>query len=1388
MDMEYFIGLDMGTNSVGWAVTDAQYNLIRRKGKDMWGIREFERAENAAERRVHRVSRRGHERSQVRIGLMKEIFEKALVEEDANFLARLDNSFYKAEDKDENLKTLDAIFADEDYKDADYYKEYPTIFHLKYDLIRDKVPNDGRYARKVYLAVLNSFKHRGHFLNESLSGESENGKDIWEAYVEMCETFEEELDMSINHDSALADGFREIFCDTSLSRTRKKEHLMELLGVAKKDKEALILGAVCGLKTDLCKIFSIESEQKAEIDFSSAGYEDKLPEVYSIIGDSYASVIELMKQVYDAGILAGIMSGTDMEGNTIKWISQARVNSYEKHKKDLRILKDCIRKYCSKEEYDYLFRDEEDSSYSAYIGSVNSGDVKARRGEKLHASKSGDRYANLKKRIKKDLEAHVDDGDVAYIFAELDAETFLPKQLTFANGVIPNQLHEREMRKILDNASKYLPFLNEKDETGLTNAEKIISLFTFSLPYFIGPVSQNYSGNGWAVRKDGMEKAAVYPWNIEKVIDYNQTRTEFISRMVRECTYIAGEKVLPKESMEYKAYMVLNTINSIKVRDEKISCALKQDIYHDLFEKNGKITKKRIVEYLNNRGIVADEKEVSGIDTDINCQLSTYRRFYGVFGDDLSKDSVRHMVEDIVFSGTVYGDSKKMFKELVTDKYGNIITDEQLKRILGFKYRDWGNLSKEFLELEGCNKDTGEVTSLIRALWEDENNLNMMELLHSDKYTFADKLKEKHKKCMKSVSEFTFEDLEGMYFSAPVKRMIWQTLRIINEIVEILGCPPKKIFVEMTRSEEEIKGDAGRKDSREKELLELYKNIKNDRNWDEEIKEAGASGKLRSKKLYLYYKQMGRDMYTGLPIDLSELFNDNIYDIDHIYPRHFVKDDSIHNNLVLVDKRKNSRKSDNYPIDKDIRNNKSVSDLWKLLHEKKFINDEKYRRLTGTRPFTEEQKADFIARQLVETSQATKGVNDLLKEIMPEGTTLVYAKAGNVHDFRNEYKFYKSRTINDFHHAHDAYLNIVVGNAYYTKFTLNPMNYIKKEKAEYNLGRMFEKDIVRNGYTAWVAPIKDKQTGEITDPGATLATVQKILSKNTPLMTRLTTSQSGALSEATICSASKAKADIYLPVKSLKNIKLSGVQNNYLKYGGFKSIKIAYFFLVEHEIEGSSKDKGKLVKVRTIESLPIYKKQYVESHENGLYQYCLELGLKNPSIRVKKINPKSLIKVNGFPLYISSKTDNRYKVTNACNLILNNYWNRYIHLIDKYNLSKKVPEGITTEENIKLYDELLDKHKNGIFSKRPNPVYFTLEQGKCKFIELDITRQLYILTQILNLSLICSSAGADLGEIGDDSKSKVTRISKVISGYTEFKLINQSVTGLYEKEVDLLTV
>ena len=37
MDKKYYIGIDMGTDSVGWAVTDEEYNVIKLRNRDLWG-------------------------------------------------------------------------------------------------------------------------------------------------------------------------------------------------------------------------------------------------------------------------------------------------------------------------------------------------------------------------------------------------------------------------------------------------------------------------------------------------------------------------------------------------------------------------------------------------------------------------------------------------------------------------------------------------------------------------------------------------------------------------------------------------------------------------------------------------------------------------------------------------------------------------------------------------------------------------------------------------------------------------------------------------------------------------------------------------------------------------------------------------------------------------------------------------------------------------------------------------------------------------------------------------------------------------------------------------------------------------------------------------------
>ena len=98
-----------------------------------------------------------------------------------------------------------------------------------------------------------------------------------------------------------------------------------------------------------------------------------------------------------------------------------------------------------------------------------------------------------------------------------------------------------------------------------------------------------------------------------------------------------------------------------------------------------------------------------------------------------------------------------------------------------------------------------------------EYNLNFMELINSEEFTFRDELEGRKRVWEKSLHEFQFEDLKDYYYSAPVKRMIWQTLLALQEITQIMGHNPKRIFIEMTRIEEE-KGEPGRKASEKNDL------------------------------------------------------------------------------------------------------------------------------------------------------------------------------------------------------------------------------------------------------------------------------------------------------------------------------------------------------------------------------------------------------------------------------------------------------------------------------------------------------------------------------------------------------------------------------------------
>ena len=150
------------------------------------------------------------------------------------------------------------------------------------------------------------------------------------------------------------------------------------------------------------------------------------------------------------------------------------------------------------------------------------------------------------------------------------------------NGAIPYQLHRKELEKILENQSKYYKTLE-------ANKDNILKLFSFRIPYFVGPLANGKSKWSWIIRKSN-EK--IRPWNFSEVVDEDATAEEFIKRMTNKCTYILSEDVIPKQSLLYSKFCVLNKLNNIIINDKYLSKDTKQLIINKLFKEKKKVTKK----------------------------------------------------------------------------------------------------------------------------------------------------------------------------------------------------------------------------------------------------------------------------------------------------------------------------------------------------------------------------------------------------------------------------------------------------------------------------------------------------------------------------------------------------------------------------------------------------------------------------------------------------------------------------------------------------------------------------------------------------------------------------------------------------------------------------
>lgn len=1381
MEKKILLGLDIGTNSVGWCVTDENYQIIKKQGKSLWGVRMFDEASDASERRSYRTNRRRLHRRNERLSLLRDIFNEPMSQIDSSFFYRLDNAMIHNDDKTEPFKYT--LFNDLNFNDSDYYKKYPTIYHLRHHLINSNEKED---LRLIYLAFHHMIKYRGHFLNEGEEFKGINENDLENDFILLNEKINE-LDfedfsvdiLHFNNNSldTLMDVFKNIRGKMAL-----KEEFNSILNPNKNDfLKKIIIPLILGFEASISdiRILNKEELEKTEIKKICAKdekYDDNIEELKTLF-DSYSQIFDLFvicKKIYQFFLLSKLLGKN-------KYISDAMIEQFNKHKNELKKLKMYIKEYLPNE-YGRLFRKpkEKEINYSAYIGSYisNNEQLRFNHGSKIEFYKLVKQILGLDN-IKKTED--INDEYLKEVYLEIENDSYLSFINSTSNGVFPYQLNLLEMEIILEKQSKFYPFLNEFDSEGYITKNKIKSLLTFKIPYYVGPLAKPSSNNhSWIVRK---EEGKITPWNFDAKVDKDASAKQFIERMLTKCTYLHNCYCLPANSIVFSYYNVLSFLNKIHINGELIDYETKIDLIKTLFLEKRKVSNKDINDYfyLKDKNIIISNSKGNSLET-IKCNMASYVDFVRIFGKEYVENNI-DLIEKIIRDIVIFEDKKILEKRLFNEYH---LDSEKIKQIKGLNYKNYGRLSNELLTKIISYDENGEVNGSILSIMQ-KSNQNLMEVIYDERYNFSELISDYNKK--NEINLSPEEYIENLYVSPGMKRPLIQAYKIIVEIEKIIGKPIDEFYVECTRSNEQKKE---RTKSRYERLKEMYQKaedfLKDDityKKLHKELINIKDTNCFQSDKYYLYFTQMGKCMYTGEPIALEDLFDTSKYDIDHIIPQAMIKDDSI-NNRVLVKSEANRAKKDQYPIPQSI--------LWKgdyhkayafysMLRKSKLITEEKYNRLVK-RELTEAELSSFVNRQLVYTNQAVKGLVEVLKQYrfnddyMPK---IVYSKSENVSSFRKLFDLPKSRTANNFHHAHDAYLNIVVGriiDLYFNPYRQNHIT-LKRMHADgltTNQSNIFKKDVVvqKSGYVLWDKERIIKLVNHYFYETFDVLTTTRVF-VGTKIFHKIT--------------IYSANGGANIPIKTSQPL----CQVN--KYGGLSSYVFGFYSLI--------KVKDSYI----LEAIPAMFKNNVSTYLDTLYS--------DYEVEIEELKTNTVFLSEHKKYCITGKTGNQYLLMNLYERFFNKSQISLIRLIDKaiekmtklkklsylenddeirnlgfiYENDKLIISparnenvrelSITNKQLIDFYNDFITMLKKRVYAygASSNIANF-LENAYEKFLNINILGKITIISNLLVFLKCNQRSTIDLSLLGGSKNMGTLLISKKLK---DCKIIAESITGFYTK-------
>lgn len=670
-----------------------------------------------------------------------------------------------------------------------------------------------------------------------------------------------------------------------------------------------------------------------------------------------------------------------------------------------------------------------------------------------------------------------------------------------------------------------------------------------------------------------------------------------------------------------------------------------------------------------------------------------------------------------------------------------------------------------FAGLEGNKLDLAKIFPSEERTSDEKKALGISIKIITDKnYGFPEWIDEQNLGADKKQSLESMVD--ELHVSPKVKRGIIQSVRLIDDISKAVGKKPSRIFLELAG---DIQASV-RTTSRKNRLLELYKNAGLRKEFSDiyDRLEASDDKGLQDDRWFLYYTQLGKDMYTGEELDIDRLSSD--YDIDHIIPQAVTQNDSL-DNRVLVSRAANARKTDSFAYLPELV--EARRGFWQELLDNRLISQTKFERLVRQNDFGRHEKERFVERSLVETRQIMKNVATLMRRRYGNSSAVIGLNSELTKEMRQYLGFeHKNRDINDYHHAQDALCLGVAGqfavnrgffdngavsdgaaNAYNIYLQDYLRGYREKLKAgDRKHGKAFG-FIVGSMASADENKRINPKTGEIAWSEADKDYLRRVMNYRKMLVTQKVGDSFGALyNETRYGAAVKEGHDDIAFDKNKADTSL---------YGGFSSAKVVYSILVE------LKGKVRLVNITMQEYSMLGDCPSDEALKKVLVAKKPEYA--KAKILLRHIPSMQLIHYKGACMTIKSATE----LNNARQLWLD---------CDVYNALDDYLKCGTSKSSIdimQIWDALFDAVNKHYPLHRVEES--TLAKARTKFEKLDLDKQLDVLGMIV-VALHADPGRANLSLVGLPSEWKRVR-SVSFSDDDEF--VFQSPSGLFETKITI---